>query len=118
VVDDFPTSFIRWKPKRVSGGKSDAALVPRLKNQAKGRHSLIRFISVLSTNVDFADWRFCLGLLALSKWRLLAEERRILPVPVILKRLAAAFLVLRLAIAFGIRGPRKYTSRRDAQQLI
>ena len=70
----------------------------------------MRFMSVLSTNVAFAFWRFCFGLLALNKWRLFAEERRIFPVPVILKRFAAAFLVLRLAIAFGIRGPRKYTS--------
>ena len=70
----------------------------------------MRFMSVLSTNVAFAFWRFCLLVFALNKWRLLAEERRIFPVPVILKRFAAAFLVLRLAIDFGIRGQRIYMS--------
>ncbi len=64
---------------------------------------LMRAMSVLSTRADFAIWRLRLALLLERRWRFEAWERKILPVAVILNRLATAFLVLLRAIGFGIR---------------
>jgi len=52
----------------------------------------------------FPSWRLRLELLEARRWRFEAWLRKILPVPVTLKRLATAFFVLRRAIDFGMGG--------------
>jgi len=65
---------------------------------------LIRATSDFETRPDLAILRFRFADLHSSKWRRPAFVRKTLPVPVILNRLATAFLVLLFAIAFGM-GP-------------
>ena len=60
----------------------------------------MRYISVLSTNLEVPRERRRLGLLVESKWRLPALERMALPLAVILNRLATA---LRVLMPFGRR---------------
>src|SRR5271156_881361 len=63
----------------------------------------MRYSSVLSTCFILARWRLRLRFLLPARWRRPDWEVRILPVAVILKRLATAFLVLRRAMDLGIR---------------
>ena len=70
--------------------------------QANGIFALMRFSSVTSTSVDLFRLRFLLEFFELIRWRAEAFLLRILPVPVTLKRFDTAFLVLLLAIGFGI----------------
>ena len=62
----------------------------------------MRASSVTSTTTDLAMWRFLLALLEAIRWRRDALLRTILPLPVILKRLATDLRVLLRAIDFGI----------------
>ena len=62
----------------------------------------MRATSVTSTTTDLAIWRFLLALLEAMRWRRDALLRIILPLPVILKRLATDLRVLLRAIDFGI----------------
>jgi hypothetical protein len=71
-------------------------------SQWNGRFSLIRASSVESSTAPLARWRLRFALLDTNKCRRPAWPRNTLPVAVILKRLATAFFVLRLAIGFGI----------------
>ena len=71
-------------------------------SQWNGRFSFIRASSVESSTAPLARWRFRFALLDTNKCRRPAWPRNTLPVAVILKRLATAFFVLRLAIGFGI----------------
>ena len=62
----------------------------------------MRATSVTSTTTDLAIWRFLLALLEAMRWRRDALLRIMLPLPVILKRLATDLRVLLRAIDFGI----------------
>lgn len=62
----------------------------------------MRATSDSETKPGLARFRFRLADLHSSKWRRPALLRKTLPVPVILNRLATAFLVLLRAIAFGM----------------
>ena len=73
------------------------------RDQPNGMFDLIRYVSVLSTSVDFAMWRFRFALFEESRCRREACCRMTLPVPVILNRFETDFLVLLRAIAFGMR---------------
>src|SRR5271170_6381643 len=63
----------------------------------------MRYWSVLSTCFILARWRLRLRFFLLARWRRPDWDVMILPVAVILKRLATAFLVLRRAMDLGIR---------------
>lgn len=67
----------------------------------------MRATSVGSTTADLAILRLRLELFVARRCRRLAFVRMILPVPVILKRLATALRVLLRAIGFGIGKVRK-----------
>src|SRR5271170_5905312 len=69
---------------------------------AKGRLARMRYSSVLSTCFILARWRLRLRFLLPARWRRPDWDVRILPVAVILKRLATAFLVLRRAMGLGM----------------
>lgn len=62
----------------------------------------MRATSDSETKPGLARFRFCLAVLHSSKWRRPALVRRTLPLPVILNRLATAFLVLLRAMDFGM----------------
>src|SRR5882672_6366862 len=70
---------------------------------ANGRFALMRCSSLLWTTADLASWRLRLEFLVAMRCRRVACERSTFPVPVILNRLATAFLVLLRAMGFGIR---------------
>ena len=80
--------------------------------QWNGRFSLTRASSVASRTAVLASWRLRFALFDTSICLRLAWPRNTLPVPVILKRFATAFFVLRLAIGFGIRSPESKPSGR------
>src|ERR1700683_5383390 len=62
----------------------------------------MRCVSVLSTCFIFARWRLRLRFLLPARWRRPDWDVMTLPVAVILKRFATAFLVLRRAMDLGI----------------
>src|SRR5215216_3825874 len=72
----------------------------------------MRYSSVLSVTTVPPKPRRRLAFLVCSKWRLPARERNTLPVPVILNRLATAFLVL---IPFGRRINNQVPFKKSAQ---
>src|SRR5271170_7432029 len=63
----------------------------------------MRYWSVLSTCFILERWRIRLRFFLLARWRRPDWDVMILPLAVILKRLATAFLVLRRAMDLGIR---------------
>src|SRR5271154_2783289 len=63
----------------------------------------MRYSSVLWTCFILARWRLRLRFLLPARWRRPDWDVRILPVAVILKRFATAFLVLRRGMGLGIR---------------
>ena len=71
---------------------------------------MMRAVSVSCTSADLARCRLRLALFEASRCRREACARRILPVPVILNRLATAFFVLLRAMGFGM-GGRKVVRR-------
>src|SRR4051812_27457885 len=76
-----------------------------------GRHSIIRPTIVLWTWPALPSLRLRFELLLDARWRRPGLRRMILPVAVILSRLAADFFVLRRAIDFGM-GARKVAGAR------
>src|ERR1700722_2783557 len=98
-------------------------VVPK-KSYAKGRFARMRYSSVLSTCFILARWRLRLRFLLPARWRRPDWDARILPVAVILKRLATAFLVLRRAVDLGIRlfvavqSRRRFCGSRDRRGIV
>ena len=77
---------------------------------------MTRAASVSCTRPYFARCRLVLELFEASRCRRDACENKILPVPVILNRLATAFLVLLREMAFGMGGRKVESALEKARE--